>query len=382
MFLSNIPWNSPIMLTSVSEDEPILGLVAPNGRESEGAVKGLGGLDILDGEADRECTELHDCLLVWTAPTLPPRPASRLPNLAMTEPKSSQDYVARVNRVIDHVQRNLREPLRLEHLAELAGFSSFHFHRIFKSLVGETLQTFVRRHRLQRALSLMSNEPGLSLTEVALKSGFAGSSDFSRAFKQRFGLAPSAFDIQAHRRERRGELEQLESETGKLLERLPSGQNPDGFEVRIREIPARRVAYIRVLDPFRPDVVPEAAERLVDWAEERGFADGQWLGYMWEDPDFVPLDKCRYDVGIVAPGAEAEDEIGCIDFPAMTVAEVELRGDIALEVRALDWLSGTWLPRSRYRPADLPCFEAWMGRPFAQGLEHFELWAQFPIVAH
>ncbi len=32
-------------------------------------------------------------------------------------------------------------------------------------------------------------------------------------------------------------------------------------------------------------------------------ADGQWLGYQWEDPEIVPLEKCRYDVGVEVPGA-------------------------------------------------------------------------------
>lgn len=63
----------------------------------------------------------------------------------------------------------------------------------------------------------------------------------------------------------------------------------------------------------------------------------------------------------------------------MTVAEVEIRGPIDLEQRALDWLFGTWLPSSGYVPADLPAFEAWVGRPFAHGLEHVELLAQLPV---
>ncbi|HWM86263.1 MAG TPA: AraC family transcriptional regulator, partial [Kofleriaceae bacterium] len=66
------------------------------------------------------------------------------------------DYVARVNRAIDHIIQNLAEPLGLEEIAGVAHFSSFHFHRVFKSLVGETLATFVKRVRLQRAIQLMS----------------------------------------------------------------------------------------------------------------------------------------------------------------------------------------------------------------------------------
>ena len=66
-------------------------------------------------------------------------------------------------------------------------------------------------------------------------------------------------------------------------------------------------------------------------------------------------------------------------FPAMLVAQLDLRGGIDLEMRALDWIYKTWLPRSGYMPAAQPAFEAWRGRPFEHGMEHFELSVQLPI---
>ena len=59
---------------------------------------------------------------------------------------------------------------------------------------------------------------------------------------------------------------------------------------------------------------------------------------------------------------------------------LEIKGAIDLEQRCLDWLFSTWLPGSRYVPAEQPCFEAWIGRPFAHGMEHFELFAHLPVV--
>ena len=92
------------------------------------------------------------------------------------------DYVTRVNRVIDHVVEHIAEPVSLETAAELALFSPYHFHRIFKSLMGETLNEFVRRIRLERALAIRTHQPSQSWTEIALACGFASSSDFSRCF--------------------------------------------------------------------------------------------------------------------------------------------------------------------------------------------------------
>lgn len=292
------------------------------------------------------------------------------------------DYVERVNRAIDHIVRNLAQPLRLEEVSHAAGFSPFHFHRIFKALVGETLNDFVKRTRLERALRAMSHAPSRSLTDVALDCGFSSSSDFSRSFKKHFGAAPSRFDLDAFRAARREEFERFMASQpeGHRFASLPAGENPDGFQAAIRDLPARTVAYIRVLDPYREGVAHAACERLLAWALERGLADGQWLGYMWDEPEIVALADCRYDVGLVVDEVEPAGEIGRFEFPPMRVAEVRISGGLELEARAIDWLYRTWLPRSGYVPDHQPAFEAWIGRPFAHGAEHFEIACQLPIV--
>jgi AraC family transcriptional regulator len=297
------------------------------------------------------------------------------------------DYVARVNLVLDHVLRHLDGALRLPDLARVAGFSPFHFHRVFGALMGEPLGQFIKRVRLERALQLMSLAETRGerppLTEIALACGFASSSDFSRAFKQRHGVPPSVFDIATWRRVHRDELESLADAAHRhRLQRLPPGENPDGFTTELRDLPARTVAYIRVLDPYRGDGVREAARRLEAWAEARGLADGQWLGYQWENPEITALEHCRYDMAVEVPRDvpfESDGEVGRFEFPPLRVAQVELRGGVDLELRALDWLYTTWLPTSGYVPDDQPGFEAFMGRPFAHGGEYFELHAQLPV---
>lgn len=296
----------------------------------------------------------------------------------------SEDYLERTNRALDYIVSHLSSSLKLEDVARAACFSPFHFHRVFQSLMGETLSQFVKRQRLDRALYLMSHAPSKSLTAIAHECGFSSSSDFSRSFKQRFDVAPSSFDVQKFRDGQRDEFELLLSsqENGPRLPRLPVGENPDGFAVQFREIPARTVAYIRVLDPYQGSGVVDACKRLIAWAEERGCAEGQWLGYMWEDPEIVAASACRYDVAVTVDGFfKPEGEVGRFDFPPMRVAEIELKGSIELEQRALDWLFGTWLPQSGYEPDDNPTFEAWNGRPFEHGFEHFELRCQLPVKA-
>lgn len=298
-----------------------------------------------------------------------------------TRRATATTYTERVNRAIDYVVSRLAEPVRLADVSRAAGMSPFHFHRVFQALVGETPADFVKRLRLERALFMMSHARRWSLTQVALACGFSSSSDFSRSFRQRFGVAPSKFDLAAWREEHRSKLYEATGEFGRHLhvQALPAASNPDGFKVKIRALPARTVAYIRVSDPYRPGAAFNAVRRLMDWAGRHALTDGQWLGYQWDNPELVPLEMCQYHVAVEAERFVAGGEVGRFTFPPMTVAQVEVRGGIDLELRALQWLFGSWLPRSGYVPDDHPCFEAWIGLPFSHGTEYFELHAQLPV---
>jgi AraC family transcriptional regulator len=209
----------------------------------------------------------------------------------------------------------------------------------------------------------------MSLTDVALACGFSSSSDFSRSFRVEYGAPPSAFDVVALRATNRAQLAVAKAE-------------PRAFDVTERDLPARRVAYVRVFAPYSGGV-DTAAQRLIAWATERGLEGGQWLGYQWEDPELVPLDQCRYDVGLEVPRdvrIERDGEISVTEFPAMKVAEIEIAGPIEDEVSALEWLFAHWLPASGYVPDHQPCFEAWNGLPFAHGATHFELRVQLAVL--
>lgn len=284
--------------------------------------------------------------------------------------------------MIDHIFSRLSEPLRLTELAQIAELSPFHFQRVFQAIIGETPSEFVKRIRLEYALRQMSYGRQKSLTEIALNCGFGSSSDFSRSFKQRYGVAPSKFDFSAWQADQGDRQEPCSShwENSFRLKRNTTTVNPDKFRVKIRELPARRVAYIRVSNPYQGDRVVKAAIRLMNWVDRLGHAEGQWLGYQYEVPEITSLESCFYCVAVeIRAGIRPEGEIGIFQFPPLKVAEVSMSGDINLELRLLQWLYGNWLPRSNHLPASHPCFEAWKGRPFSNGYEHFELTIQLPI---
>ena len=73
------------------------------------------------------------------------------------------EYLARIHRVTDHIERHLDERLALEDLARVACFSPFHFHRVFTACAGEPLYRFILRLRLEKAANQLAQNPGKSI---------------------------------------------------------------------------------------------------------------------------------------------------------------------------------------------------------------------------
>ena len=104
--------------------------------------------------------------------------------------------VSEISRVKEYVRGHLDAALSLAEIAAVAGFSPFHFARLFKQATGETLHRFVTRCRVEAAQSLLRRSE-MSVGEVAGKVGFAQQSHLARHFRQAVGLSPSAFRRQS-----------------------------------------------------------------------------------------------------------------------------------------------------------------------------------------
>src|SRR6476659_10265707 len=108
------------------------------------------------------------------------------------KPDTRTFYEQAVQRAIEHIVRSLDEALDLETLAEQACLSPFHFHRVFRGMVGETPLELVRRLRLERAAwrLLHSDAP---VTAIAFDAGYETHEAFTRAFRASYADSPSGF---------------------------------------------------------------------------------------------------------------------------------------------------------------------------------------------
>jgi AraC family transcriptional regulator len=110
----------------------------------------------------------------------------------LSEPQTLEDHSVCIEEVMRYIRTHISEPLDRETLADVAGFSVPHFHRVFTAHVGESAISYVRRIRLERAARKL-RMGAVDITEVALAAGYDTHAAFSKAFRQQFGLSPSEF---------------------------------------------------------------------------------------------------------------------------------------------------------------------------------------------
>jgi AraC family transcriptional regulator len=313
-------------------------------------------------------------------------------------------YAQRLDRVLDYIAEHLDGSLPLATLARVAGFSPFHFHRLFQAHVGETVHDHVRRVRVERAASAMRTSPRRALTDIALDVGFPGLSDLSRAFKARFGIAPSKWDrdepLPASKYDRGDER----AARDELAARAASA----GLRVEIGELPASVFVYQRVFDPYGSQRLVDAYHAIRAWVGER--VDGiVFAGMSIDDPAVTPKERCRYDLGVLFPLGRSERSIysnieklrnrsgalsggtvpGPADvshaglsarrFPPRTLATVHCDGDIGHVDLVWKWLYRCWLPDQERLPANQPAMELFVRLPEHIGWERFDLLACVPL---
>lgn len=304
--------------------------------------------------------------------------------LDRTRRRRRAEYQARINRVVDHIGSHLTDELDLAALARIAGFSPYHFHRLFRALVGETLGHFIARLRLEKAASQLRGNPDKSVLEVALDCGYSSSTTFARAFRSHFALTPTEWrsaecnpgtpnrNPGTPNSNPSGDSVQLKTHidptTNQLQWRVTmndSNHSPLAANVQVRTLPDLPVAYVRHVGPYAGDsaLFQRLFGQLAAWAGPRGLLNPQakMLCVYHDDPSVTDESKLRTDCGVSVPeGTEVDGAIGKATLRGGTYAVGHF--EIASDQFSQAWqaVMGGWLPESGYQPADGPCFELYL----------------------
>ncbi len=274
---------------------------------------------------------------------------------------TQQEYTKRILKVLVFVQKNLDEERSLEEYARVAHFSPYHFHRIFRGMVGESLHEHVRRLRLERAATRLKRTDR-SIVEIALEAGYETHEAFSRAFRALCGCSPSHYrrDNSVTLTLGAGVHYQEDDSTNNL--QLPVGG--ETMEVRIERVEPLRVAFVRHVGPY--DQVNAAWDRLCTQLGKDGLLGPgtRFIGICYDDPEVTPPEKIRYDACVTVDGDfAAEDDVGVQTIGGGEYAVTTHAGPYDLLGQTYANLLGQWLPRSGRELRSEPSLEFYLNAP-------------------
>jgi len=121
--------------------------------------------------------------------------AARVP---AARPSTRMELFRRLTAARSMIEGSLDQALRLDRIAEGAGLSPYHLHRLFARVFGETPHRYAVRRRLERAKRLLA-ETDIPVTAICLESGFQSLGSFSSLFRKQTGNSPMEYRVAAHR---------------------------------------------------------------------------------------------------------------------------------------------------------------------------------------
>jgi AraC family transcriptional regulator len=289
------------------------------------------------------------------------------------KPETQSFYELAVRRAVERVVQSLDDALDLESLARSAALSPFHFHRIFRGMLGETPLELHRRLRMERAaLRLLENEA--SVTTIALEAGYDTHEAFTRAFRVRYNCSPSEFrqDGQRERttceRPRQIEIAALSGIhfhaefPNNIVVRFTGGDNV--MNVTIKHQPEYRTATLRHIGPYNQ--ISQAFERLGEIAGRAGLLNQRpiMLGIYYDDPETTSEKELRSDAAVVIsedaqiPEGLTEQRLPAGRYATTThVGPYEQLGDVWAR------FMGQWLPQSGQRIGNGSAYEIHVNNP-------------------
>lgn len=277
---------------------------------------------------------------------------------------TEMEYRRRICLAMNFISQNLDRNISLEEIAQVACFSMFHFHRIFRAIVGETVAEFTRRLRLEWAANQLLVHHNKDITTIAIATGFSSSQNFAKAFRQYFAMSPRGY-----RKSKIGNKISKQGNAFSLQTRYNVDILPSNFtnherlrlmtmNAEVKELPEYNVAYVRKIGRYGKETCEQAFGELMHWAGPHGYlTSGIMLGVYWDNPEVTAPEKCRTDACItVPPNTKTEAPVASqkIHGGPYAVCHFEIKDDSFQQA----WQEAfTWLIQRGYACDDSPCYE-------------------------
>jgi len=266
------------------------------------------------------------------------------------------EHYTRIQNAITFIEDQLQEQLNLADIAKEAGFSTYHFQRLFHAVSGFTVQEYIRTRRLAEA-AVMLRETNGTVLQIAVSYQYGSQEAFTRAFTACFDVTPAKYrnpqtplayyqpkiDLITYGANIRGGLNMYKPEIVDLAPIKIIGYNYQtnlNNETYFDEIPdfynhfGRNEYYLRIPNKARPAFAYGIAHAYQD--------SGEFSFLIGEE---------------VTSFEEMEPSFGCFEIPGGKYAVFKVNSAPELGQNTWKYIYGTWLPNSNYDRREGPDFE-------------------------
>lgn len=265
----------------------------------------------------------------------------------MKHTAAKADYRDRIDRVLVHIRDHLDDDLDLDELADIACLSRFHWHRVYRELIGETVWQTVHRLRLSRA-SLQLTESDAPISEIAIRAGYSGRQAFARAFGESYGVSPLRYRAQGGH--------QLHIDPG-------SEKGGEMYEIRFETRPGLRIAGFVHTGPYR-DINVTFGKLTAELSTNGPVAHEAMAAVYLDDPDLVAENQLQSLAGVVlSEGVPVPSAMEHVDLPGGRYAILVHKGPYSELQKAYSYLFGTWLKESGETLRPVPAAEIYLNTP-------------------
>jgi len=274
------------------------------------------------------------------------------------------DYILPVARAINFIEERLDEPLDVKQVAGHIGFSEYYFHRMFLSVLGESVAEYVRKRRLSQAARKMLSKDE-KLIEIALSCGYDSQEAFTRAFNAMFGMTPGRM---------------------RKLGKMPLEKKPATIDMML---------HLEEGLTMQPVIVEKEEELVIGMGAS--FSENPFweINKLWEKfnqrENEIPNLKGSYALGVCMPKHESlpvkegdtfvyiagrpvsrlddvPEGMVAVKIPKRKYARFTHKGPLTNLPHTVNYIWGTWLPKSEYKHAHSPDFELYDERFDAKSL--------------
>ncbi|MBV6655865.1 MAG: AraC family transcriptional regulator [Mameliella sp.] len=262
-------------------------------------------------------------------------------------------YLEAINRAIVYIEQHSATNISLEAIATYALLSKYHFHRVFKSIVGSTTKAYLTRLRLEKSAHLLKHSEK-TISEIAYDCGYASPEVFNRAFKSYFEVTPTLF----RRNTKQERLSKVEHYKNTSFESL-------GISApKIVEKKDLNLAYIRHYGSY--DQVAKSFQQLMFWATKNLFLKLKptTLGILHDNPDLTAETQIRFDACVlISKEIQPQGAIGYKRIKGGKFAVFRYKGAYESFYPVYDYIYNICLFEHQWELRDEPALEWYVRSP-------------------